>query len=530
MGQTVRMAEMPTGTTDAPERAMEAADAVVVGGGHNGLITAAYLQRAGMRTVVVEARETVGGTASSERFAGATVNICSCDHITFRATPIGEELDLAAHGLEYLDVEPGQHQSSWATPEVPPWAHHGDVDATLEALGAVLPAEVDGYRRYAAAAIPAARLILAAAQHPPSFGELAKVAARRRFSGLRHVVSWSRRSAADILRSYFQSDAVRAPTAMSGPMVWGVSPEFPGTGLGALTMAMRHVAPVGRPRGGSGALPQSVLGAFRAAGGVLSAGTPVASIDCEAGRVRGVTLGDGRQIAAPVVVSACDPQRTLLRFLRGAPPAAEPMLHRWRAKGGDHGYESKIDAVLDRPPTLRGTDVPLGPTLVIAPALADADRGYHLMKRGEILHHPGLLVNVPSALDPSMAPEGRHVLSLEVLFTPYAFRGGWGDLREPERWLHLFADRCEPGLLDSIVDWRAMTPDVYERDFHLPNGHAASFSGGPLAALRNDDPELTDYETAVPGLYLTGAATFPGAGIWGAAGRNCATVVLARHG
>jgi beta-carotene ketolase (CrtO type) len=93
----------------------------------------------------------------------------------------------------------------------------------------------------------------------------------------------------------------------------------------------------------------------------------------------------------------------------------------------------------------------------------------------------------------------------------------------------LFADQCEPGFLDSIVDWRAMTPAIYESDFHLPAGHATSFSGGPLAAFRNPNPELTKYETAVSGLYLTGAATFPGAGVWGASGRNCATVVLAHR-
>ena len=83
-------------------------------------------------------------------------------------------------------------------------------------------------------------------------------------------------------------------------------------------------------------------------------------------------------------------------------------------------------------------------------------------------------------------------------------------------------------MLESIVDWRAVTPDVYEREFRLPEGHAASFAGGPLAALRSTQPELTGYETSVPGLFLTGAATFPGAGVWGASGRNCATVVLAR--
>ena len=129
-----------------------------------------------------------------------------------------------------------------------------------------------------------------------------------------------------------------------------------------------------------------------------------------------------------------------------------------------------------------------------------------------------------------MAPDGRHVLSIEALFTPYGIRGGWPTSKEPQRWLELFAGLCEPGLLDSIVDWRAVTPDRYESDFHLPAGHATSFAGGPLAALRNANPELTRYETAVRGLYLTGAATFPGAGVWGASGRNCATVVLEQHG
>ncbi len=99
-----------------------------------------------------------------------------------------------------------------------------------------------------------------------------------------------------------------------------------------------------------------------------------------------------------------------------------------------------------------------------------------------------MLVNVPTLLDPSMAPDGRHVFSLEALFTPFGLRGGWPDSTEPWRWLEAFAGLCEPGFLDSIVEWRAMTPDVYERDFHLPAGHATSFAGGPLAAFRNREP------------------------------------------
>ena len=191
------------------------------------------------------------------------------------------------------------------------------------------------------------------------------------------------------------------------------------------------------------------------------------------------------------------------------------------------GYESKIDVVVTEAPRLLDDGDHLGSTLTIAPTVLEMDRAVAMMATGNVLRRPAMLVNVPSLADPTIAPDGRHVLSIEVLLTPYRRPGGWAGSAEPQRWLEVFAGRCVAGFLDTIVDWRAVTPDVYEREFHLPAGHAASFGGGPLAAFRNRDPELTRYETAVPGLYLTGAATFPGAGIWGASGRNCATVVLA---
>ena len=268
---------------------------------------------------------------------------------------------------------------------------------------------------------------------------------------------------------------------------------------------------------------------FEAAGGQLRTKSAVAAILCDGERVRGVSLADGTELNAPVVVSACNPHDTFLRWLTDPPPAANAMIDRWRHIPHDEGYESKIDAVVTDVPTIRGVEGPLVPTTIITPGLGEIHRGHRLMEDGRVLERPAMFVNVPTVLDPSMAPEGRHVFSLEALFTPYGLRGGWPDSGEPQRWLELFAGLCEPGFLDSIVEWRAMTPDVYERDFHLPAGHATSFAGGPLAALRNPNPELTNYETAVHGLYLTGAATFPGAGVWGASGRNCATVVLARE-
>lgn len=502
-------------------------DAIVIGAGHNGLVTAAYLARGGMSTLLVEARADVGGTAASEEFAGATVNICNCDHLTFRTTPVIEELRLGELGLEYIDVEPAQHNFSWASAAVGKgWSHHHDLEATLDDIGRHFPSQVEGYRRYAAAAMPAVRMIFEAAAQPPTVAGLTRLAVRRRFSGASTLLRWSRRSAADVLRSFFDEDAILGPAAVTGPMVWGITPEMPGSGLGALTHAMRNVARVGRPVGGSGQVPAALLAAFEAAGGVLRTKSPVDTIMCSGDRVTGIALVDGTEITAPIVVSACNPHDTFLRWLKHPPASAHDLVRRWRNVRHDEGYESKIDAVLTEPPVLRGFARPLGPTSAIGPSLADIDRGVSLMAQGRILDRPGLLVNVPSLLDPTVAPDGRHVLSLEALYTPFGFRGGWTGSAEPRRWLEKFAELCEPGFLDSIVEWRAMTPDIYERDFHLPAGHATSFAGGPLAAFRNDNPELTKYQTAVDGLYLTGAATFPGAGVWGASGRNCATVIL----
>lgn len=502
-------------------------DAIVVGAGHNGLITAAYLAGAGLSVLLLEARDRVGGTAASEPFAGAMVNVCNCDHVTFRTTPVAQELDLAGHGLRYLEMQPAQHHLAWSDGTA--WTQHHDLDATLASLGSVLPGEVDGYHRFVQAAMPAVRMVFEAANEPPSRRALTRLALRRRFAGASTLLRWSRRSAADVLRSYFGHDALAGTGAIGGPVVWGISPETPGSGLGALGHATKHVGRVGRPVGGSGAMPEAVRSAFAAAGGALMLGAPVAAILCEGDAVRGVRLADGSEHRAPVVVSACDPHRTFLEWLHDAPVAASPMIQRWRRMPQHHGYESKIDAVLTQPAVLRSLGEPTGSTVFIAPSLSEIDAAHGLMGQGVVAERPCLLVNVPTVADPGLAPAEHpdwHVLSLEVLYTPYDVAGGWSASPEPARWLELLAGLCEPGLLDSIVDYRAMTPDVYERDFHLPFGHATSFAGGPLAVFRQSDPELTAYETAVPGLYLTGAATFPGAGVWGASGRNCATVIL----
>lgn len=508
-------------------------DAVVIGAGHNGLVCAAYLARAGLRTMLVEARSSVGGTAASEPFAGAMVNICNCDHIAFRTTPVIDELGLEALGLRYLSVDPAQVNMAWDGK--PGWALYKDPERTLDEMARVYPTEVANYRRYLDAAMPAVDLVFKAASEPPSLGGITKKVLASRGKGVATLLNWSRRSAADIMRSYFTADALRGPAMVTGPMVWGISPEMKGTGLGALTYAMRHVGTLGRPIGGSGQVPETLRLSFEQAGGMLRLSTKVTAITCEGEAVRGVTLEDGSEVRARIVVSACNPHDTFLAWLTNAPASAKPLVDRWKAIPHDEGYESKIDAVIDRLPVVKAHGTHIDPahaldgTTIVAPSLDDIHRGYEMMGKGEILERPGMFMNIPTAIDPSMAPAGKHVLSLETIYTPYKFKGGWASSPEPRRWLEQFATLTEPGFLDSLGEWRAMTPDRYETEFHLPAGHATSFAGGPLAALRNKNPELTRYETPVKGLFLTGAATFPGAGVWGASGRNAALTVIAKQ-
>lgn len=516
-------------------------DVVVIGGGHNGLVCAAYLARAGLRVCVVEARDTVGGCAGSEDVVGATVNVCNCDHSLIRTLPIIDDLKLEDHGLRYLELDPGQVALGWDGPG--PLPLFRSVERTVEAVAIHFPDQVDNYRRFAADAVPLARMVLDAASRPPTPGSVLTRAARDPRASAR-LLSWSRRSVGQVLRDYFDHPGIMGPAMATGPAVWGLASTTPGTGLGALAMAMKHVAPVGRPEGGSGMLTTALGGAVAASGGVIMTSTRAVDIVCEGDGVRGVTVvgptGDGEPttLDAANVVVASNPAAAIVRYLRNPPSGAKDFVDRWAGRSHGEGYESKVDARLSAPPRWRhsadtgladrvGFTDHLSPTTLVAPSLDDIDMAHRAMADGRVADRPMMFVNVPSVLDPTVAPPGHHVFSLEVLFTPYRLAGGWAGSTEPERWLETVAGLFEPGFLESIEDWRAVTPAEYETRFHMPAGHADSFAGGPLAALLGGaERELTRYETPIEGLYLTGAATFPGAGVWGAPGRNAALTML----
>lgn len=504
-----------------------------MGGGHNGLVCAAYLAKAGLRPLVLEARATIGGCAGTDLVGGARFNICNCDHGMVRTNPLIDELDLAAHGLRYLDLTPSGVALGWDAAGPAPLFH--DVDHTLEALAVHFPHGVDSYRRYTEVAIPMVRLLVELANADPTGPSLLRTAVLKGMPAALRILKWSRMTVGEVLRSFFSDEGLLGPAMALGPAVWGVSPDTPGTGLGALAMANKHVARTARPVGGSGALTDALGKAIRAAGGAVMTSAKVAAITCEGDTVRGVELIDGTVIEAPLVIVACDPREAFVRYLRNPPASARTFVQAWVSKPQREGYESKVDARLSALPQWKGrsarlADVgftdQLSPTTMVAPPLEEIARAHALSERGGIAERPMLLVNVPSVLDASVAPPGEHVFSLEVLYTPYSFTGGWDSPAEPERWLDLVATLFEDGFRESIVEWRANTPAVFDREYGLPKGYATSFPGGPVAALLGRERELSRYTTPIAGLYVTGAATFPGAGVWGAPGRNAAKTIL----
>ena len=511
-------------------------DVIVIGAGHNGLICAAYLAKAGLDTMLIEARETVGGCASTVSELGVRFNICNCDHTMIRAMPVIDELELASHGLTYLEGNAGTINTYHDGEK--PWPFFFGQEATLEVLAATYPSQVDGYRRYLADALPVAALTIDMAATVPSTSSIVRTALRSKPKAWARLVQWSRMSVLDVLGQYFDDWRLVMPAVTTGPTVWGVPPSVPGTGMAALSYAVRHLVRTGRPAGGSGALTDATASAFTQAGGRIVTGARVSRILIDDGAAIGVRLDDESEHRARAVVAACDPKQVMVDWLETVPPKAQAVVNRWRGHEPADGYEAKIDAVLTNPPRYHyvddlgqwlDADDAASATNVVSPTPEQCEQAHRLRADGLVHERPSMLINVPSVMDPLMrSAKDEHVLSLEVLFTPFAHPGGWRTSAEPQRWLELWASTIDDDLDSILVDWRVMTPEHYAEQFSMQRGHTPSYAGSPLAALLGQPKELTRYVTPVEGLFLCGAATFPGAGIFGASGRNAAAVV-GRH-
>ncbi len=514
-------------------------DVIVVGGGHNGLVCAGYLARAGYRVLVLERRGIVGGAVCTEEiFPGYRIDTGSSTHIMIHLTPIVRDLQLACFGLEYIDMDP------YAFYPLPDGSGaislYRDVDRTCASIERICPRDAEAYRQFVAFWQPINEAVFDAFLHPPSALRLfGKVAASlpRLPAGSRGVYEAARRlltSYGRHIRETFASEAMRAAmtwlAAQSGP-----PPDEIGTGDFFGWHAMLHASGAKHPRGGSGMLTQALARALTSFGGDVILDAPVKTIIARGGRVCGIETEDGERYSAPTVVSNAHVLTTLLHLVE---PDQLPAVFRQRLRHvrvGD-GFGMAVRCTASALPDYIAA--PSGGTphashyglQLLAPTMEHVRRAYDDYRRGLPASDPAVLAMTFSAIDPDMAPPDRHTIFLWAQYFSYHLANGqhWdviGD-RVADSILDVLY-RYAPNMRGAIGERFVQTPLDLERRIGLVNGNVMHvemnldqmFFFRPL-------PELAGYRTPIRGLYLTGAGTHPGGGVFGAGGMNVARVVM----
>ncbi|HEY0285015.1 MAG TPA: NAD(P)/FAD-dependent oxidoreductase [Vicinamibacterales bacterium] len=513
-------------------------DVIFVGGGHNGLTAAAVLARRGVKTLVLEARATVGGAAITEELHPG-FKVSTLAHAAQPAAPVIAELRLADHGLELIDPDP---YLVAPLPDGRSLMLGRDVDATANSIATF---SAEDARRYPEFCATLARVRAFAADvmahtppniEQPSNADLWKmVRTGRRFRGLGkrdayRLLRWAPMSAADFVSEWFESEPLRAVIAAGGIFGTALGPRSAGS---AAVLLMRMGAGDGRQRlvrGGLGALTSALASAARSAGADIRTNAEVGRIHVKDGRATGVSLTSGEELQAKAVVSNADPRRTLLGLID--PVELEPgflaRIRSYRAAG----TVAKINLALSALPTftaLRGDTRALGGFIHIGPELDYLERAFDASKYGTWSAHPYLEVTIPSLSDPALAPAGAHVMSITAQYAPYRLRStSWEDASAA------FADAAidtlaqyAPDLQSLILHRQVITPVDLEAQYGLTGGHI--FHGElALDQLFMMRPLLgwAQYRTPIQGLYLCGAGTHPGYGVSGLSGLNAAREIL----
>ena len=512
-------------------------DCIVVGAGHNGLVCATYLARAGKRVLVLEAKESVGGAAVSREFAPGYRVSAGAHLLHLLPRALEEELQLARHGLEFA----ARALPTTALSEAgEPLALGPGAPAALAPRSArdaaALPAFVTRMTRFARALYPLLDSV------PPRLGTdawadrlaLAKLGWRIRTLGRRDMREFLRiigMNAYDLLSDEFETPLLKGALGFDAVLGTNFGPRAPGTVLTLLNRLAAESAvgsaPLSQPRGGMGSLALALARACGAAGATVRTGARVARIRVENDRVAGVELDTGEAIDAPEVLSSADAKSTFLRLL------GTRHLDTGFVRRVDHlrsrGLAAKLHLALDRLPGFRGVEPgALAGRLLIAPSLDYVERAWNHSKYGECSPAPAIEITVPTVADPALAPAGRHVLSAIVQYVPYAPAGDAAAARERAREAALAAlEAHAPGLRASVTASEFLTPADLEREFGMSGGH---WHHGELAFdqfyLVRPVPGAAQYRTPVAGLYLCGASAHPGGGIMGLAGRNAARALL----
>jgi beta-carotene ketolase (CrtO type) len=511
------------------------AEVVVIGGGHNGLVCACYLARAGLEVVVLEvvvleAAATPGGCIHTVELpeGRGRLEVGAYEHGGLRASGVAADLELEArfglrfHLRDQVTLAPCDDGEALA--------FDASLERTVEHLAPVVgAADADAYRRFAVwAAAGAALLGQAEDGPPPSLRELAALAETALGPQAGPFLQALLSSASNLVRSVVADERLQAPLAH-----WAAhsqqSPADPGTGAGALALAGGHGTPAARPAGGSRACVDALVRCLEAAGGSLRCGVAATRVEVSGGRAVAVHAGGERVAATRAVVSAVDARRLLLELVDAAavPPWLAAEARRIHVGRGNVS-ELKVDAVLAAMPALPGPPGFERAFLLSANTTGDLERAFAAIRLGRLPERPPLMLAFPSALEQGWAPPGRAALWLST-FVPWRLEEGPWDRAALERaadhaWRtasKALGTTLEPveRQLTGPLEWVARTGNPHANPNHV------EMSLDQLLSFR-PSPSLSGYRTPVGGLFLTGAGTHPGGGVTGRPGRNAAAVVL----
>jgi phytoene dehydrogenase-like protein len=520
-------------------------DVVVVGGGHNGLVAAAYLARSGRSTLVCERRGVLGGAAVSEHPFGPDYTVTSLSYVVSLLPPgLVSDLRLASHGYHVYPQGPyfapradGRYLSLPADPA-----------ARRAQIAKFSPHDAEAYEAYEAhLARLAAILGPLLGEIPPRLGSRRPQDLWRQGLLLRHLRKLDERGAVDVTRllsssvadlveRYFCSDALRGLLSVSGVIGAWAGPRSSGT---AYVMLHHHIGDTGGqagawgfPRGGMGGVTGALAAAARSLGAEIRTGAEVARIRTRAGRVTGVTLATGEDIDAATVVTTAHPQISFLQLIDPAvlPPGFVEDIRGWQTRSGT----VKINLALGRLPVFASHpefDPQVhGGTIVLAESLDDIETAFQDAVRGRPSSLPFADICIPSVFDDSLAPAGRHVMSLFTQWVPYQY----ADAPQEEE-LAAYADRViarveavAPGFTDSILHRQVIGPHQMQQEYGLIGGNIfhGELSLGQMFHAR-PAAGYADLRTPVRGLYQAGSGTHGGGGVTGIPGRNVVRQILA---
>lgn len=518
-------------------------DAIVIGAGHNGLVAAAYLAKAGRSVLVLERRDKVGGILDTVEIADG-VRAPGIVHTVGRLRrSVVSDLGLVRHGLVLVDPAVRVFAPQPDGPGLTLWA---DAARTASELRERSSEDAEAYpafdRRIRSLA---SFLSYLHAITPPDVKEPSIADA---LNGLKLGNAFRRlgpkpgreatraipMAIADYVAEAFETEVVRGAIASRAVLYTAMGPWSAGsTAVLLADSAGNDGGAAGQSviaRGGPGALADALASAARALGAEIRTGTEVVRVLTRNQRARGVALADGEEIAARAVVTAADPKRTLTTLVD--PVEIGPHLL-WRAKNiRTPGRVSKVNLVLSGLPAFDGAGSPerLAGRIVIAPSIDDLERAFDHSKYGRISEEPYLEVTIPTLNDPTLAPEGTHVMSVVAQWTPYGLReGDWETERERLADVVVKSmERYAPGLGELVTARHVITPVDLERDYGLSGGHVYHAEPG-LDQFFVWRPLLghARYRFGLPGLYLCGSGAHPGGGITGAPGANAAREILA---